>query len=49
MDSSDAVQVPYGYVVREALAHATPVTRRALVGPRQRGFLAAVLEPACGL
>ncbi len=45
LDSSDAAQVPYGYVVREALAHAAPVTWRALVGPRQRGFLAAVLKP----
>ena len=45
VDSLDAAQVPHGYVVREALAHATPVTWRALVGPRQRGFLAAVLKP----
>ena len=45
VDSLDAAQVPHGYVVREALAHANPVTWRALVGPRQRGFLAAVLKP----
>ena len=37
--------VPYGHVVRVALAQGTPLTRRALVGPRQRGFLAAVLKP----
>ena len=37
--------VPYGHVVREALAQGSPLTRQALVGPRQRGFLAAVLKP----
>ena len=39
------VRVPYGHVVRETLAQGTPLTRQALVGPRQRGFLAAVLKP----
>ena len=34
-----------GYVVREALEEGAPVTRSAVVGPKQRGFLAAVLEP----
>ena len=41
----DEAPVPYGHVVRVALAQGTPLTRRALVGPRQRGFLAAVLKP----
>ena len=34
-----------GHVVREALAEGAPLTRSAVVGPRQRGFLAAVLRP----
>ena len=34
-----------GYVVRETLAEGAPLTRSAVVGPRQRGFLAAVLRP----
>ena len=34
-----------GYVVREALAAGMPLTRQSVVGPGQRGFLAAVLEP----
>ena len=44
-DSLGEAIVPYGHVVREALAQGTPLTRQALVGPRQRGFLAAVLKP----
>lgn len=36
---------PLGYVVREALVAGAPLTRAAVVGPRQRGFLAAVLKP----
>ena len=35
----------HGHVVREALDAGTPLTRRSVVGPGQRGFLAAVLEP----
>ena len=32
-------------MVREALAEGAPLTRSAVVGPGQRGFLAAVLRP----
>lgn len=35
----------HGHVVREALDAGKPLTRRSLVGPGQRGFLAAVLAP----
>ena len=35
----------HGHVVREALDAGTPLTRRSVVGPGQRGFLAAALEP----
>ncbi len=38
-------EMPYGYVVREAIPAGVPVTWSSLVGPRQRGFLAAVLQP----
>ena len=41
----DQDEMPYGYVVREAIAAGAPVTWSSLVGPRQRGFLAAVLKP----
>ena len=34
-----------GHVVRQAIAADAPLTRAALVGPGQRGFLAAVLRP----
>ena len=34
-----------GHAVRKALAAGLPLTRAALVGPGQRGFLAAVLRP----
>ena len=34
-----------GYAVREALPAGMPLTRSAVVGPGQRGFLAAVLRP----
>ena len=34
-----------GHAVREAIAEGAPLTRSAVVGPRQRGFLAAVLRP----
>ena len=36
---------PYGHALREAVSAGTPLTRQTLVGPRQRGFLAAVLKP----
>ena len=35
----------YGHAVREALAEGTPLSRAAVVGPDQQGFLAAVLKP----
>ena len=38
-------EMPYGYVVREAIPAGGPVRWPSLVGPRQRGFLAAVLKP----
>ena len=41
----DQDELPHGYVVREAIAAGAPVTWTSLVGPRQRGFLAAVLRP----
>ena len=34
-----------GYVVREALEEGVPLTRASVVGPGQKGFLAAVLKP----
>ena len=34
-----------GYVVREAVEDGAPLTRSAVVGPNQSGFLAAVLRP----
>ena len=34
-----------GYAVRRALAAGEPISRSALVGPGQKGFLAAVLRP----
>lgn len=34
-----------GYAVREPLAEGTPLTHSSVVGPGQRGFLAAVLKP----
>ena len=42
---ANAARKPYGYVVREAIADGTQLTWQALVGPQQRGFLAAVLKP----
>ena len=41
-NSADALR---GYAVRDALASGEVVVRSALIGPRQRGFLAAVLRP----
>lgn len=45
--AADAVsaQALRGYVVREAIAAGEPLTRSAVLGPRQKGFLAAVLKP----
>ena len=38
-------EMPYGHVVRSAIGAGAPLSWPALVGPRQRGFLAAVLQP----
>ena len=40
-----AIATLLGHVVRQAIADGAPLTRQALVGPHQRGFLAAVLRP----
>ena len=45
VDEATAIASLRGHVVREAIADGAPLTRRALVGPHQRGFLAAVLRP----
>ena len=45
LDDPGGTARPHGYVVREAVAEGAPLTWQALVGPRQRGFLAAVLKP----
>ena len=45
LDNLDPDEVPYGHVVREEVGSGAPLTWSALVGPRQRGFLAAVLKP----
>ena len=34
-----------GHAVREAIAEGAPLLRSAIVGPRQKGFLATVLKP----
>ena len=44
-DELDTIGAPYGHVVRKPLAAGDPLTRPGLIGPRQRGFLAAVLKP----
>ena len=36
---------PYGHALREAMPAGAPFTRQSMVGPQQRGFLAAVLKP----
>ena len=41
---AEGTEMPFGYVVREAVADGVPLTWQSLVGPRQRGFLAAVLN-----
>ena len=43
-DASDA-RTFRGYAVRQEISNGTPLTRSTLVGPGQRGFLAAVLRP----
>ena len=45
VDNLDGDKTPYGYAVRGAIAAGTPLTWLSLVGPRQEGFLAAVLKP----
>ena len=44
LDELQAEQLPYGHVVRTAIEAGAPLSWPALVGPRQRGFLAAVLK-----
>ena len=41
----EADEAPHGYAVRAPLAAGAPLDRTSVVGPRQRGFLAAVLDP----
>lgn len=44
--SADALAgMPRGHAVREAIAEGVPLLRSAIVGPRQKGFLATVLKP----
>ena len=45
VDGPTAILKLRGHVVREAIAEGAPLTWQALVGPHQRGFLAAVLGP----
>ena len=45
LDGLNPDQIPYGHVVRKEIDSGAPLTWSALVGPRQRGFLAAVLNP----
>ena len=45
MDDAKTVDALRGHVVRQTVAADTPLSRFALVGPGQRGFLAAVLRP----
>ena len=45
MDDAKAIDALRGHAVREALVEGAPLSRSAIVGPRQRGFLAAVLRP----
>ena len=41
----DEAQGPHGYAVRATLAAGAPLDRASVVGPGQRGFLAAALAP----
>ena len=45
LDELNPDEIPYGHVVRKEIDSGAPLTWSALVGPRQRGFLAAVLNP----
>lgn len=45
MDGPKAIDALRGHAVREALAAGAPLSRSAVVGPGQRGFLAAALRP----
>ena len=45
MDSAKTVDSLRGHAVRRPIAADAPLTRSAIVGPEQRGFLAAVLRP----
>lgn len=45
MDGPKAIDALRGHAVREAVAAGAPLVRSAVVGPGQRGFLAAVLKP----
>ena len=45
LEDLGADEMPYGHVVRTAVDAGAPLSWPALVGPRQRGFLAAVLKP----
>ena len=45
MEDVKSIGALRGHAVREALGAGAPLTRTAVVGPGQRGFLAAVLRP----
>ena len=45
MDDDRAIDTLRGHAVRETMAEGVPLRRSAIVGPGQRGFLAAVLRP----
>ena len=45
VDGPKAIDALRGHAVREAVAAGAPLVRSAVVGPGQRGFLAAVLKP----
>ena len=45
MKGTETIDAMRGHAVREPLAAGAPLTRTAIVGPGQRGFLAAVLTP----
>ena len=45
VDNDSNVRTYRGYAVRTALSSGMPLTRSALIGPGQKGFLAAVLRP----
>ena len=45
VDNGSNARTYRGYAVRQAVSGGTPITPSALVGPGQKGFLAAVLRP----